>query len=125
MPTPNQKGVQWLAKVEEHDYAGAVSYLTLLYRKDQVLAMMSKLRKARVADFKAKDIFRASRLPLLAAGNTHVERDMDKIRKGKGLSPILLVRDPSVGRTVIADGFHRLCAVYEFDEDAVIQCKII
>jgi hypothetical protein len=26
---------------------------------------------------------------------------------------------------VIADGYHRLCAIYEFDEDAVIECRII
>jgi hypothetical protein len=25
---------------------------------------------------------------------------------------------------VVADGYHRLCAVYSFDEDAVIPCKI-
>jgi hypothetical protein len=26
---------------------------------------------------------------------------------------------------VIADGYHRLYAVYTFDEDAVIPCKIV
>jgi hypothetical protein len=26
---------------------------------------------------------------------------------------------------IIADGYHRLCAVYKFDEDAVIPCKIV
>jgi hypothetical protein len=57
--------------------------------------------------------------------NTHVERDRRKIRGGKGLAPLLLVRDERIGRVVIADGYHRLCAVYEFDEDAWISCKII
>ena len=48
-----------------------------------------------------------------------------KIRKGKPLSPLLLVRDEVNGKVVIADGYHRLCAIYEFDEDALIQCKIV
>ena len=26
---------------------------------------------------------------------------------------------------MIADGYHRICAVYEFDEDKAIECKII
>jgi len=38
---------------------------------------------------------------------------------------ILLVRDKARGRVVIADGYHRLCAVYTFDEDALIPCKIV
>jgi len=25
---------------------------------------------------------------------------------------------------IIADGYHRLCAIYSYDEDAVIPCKI-
>jgi hypothetical protein len=41
------------------------------------------------------------------------------------LSPLLLVRDEKNGRVVIADGYHRLCAVYEIDEDAWVPCKIV
>ena len=39
--------------------------------------------------------------------------------------PFLLVRDTVNGKVVIADGYHRLCAVYSFDEDALIPGKII
>jgi disulfide oxidoreductase YuzD len=117
--------MRWLEEVAKHDYAAAESYLGLLYTKDQVRSMMAKLRKARVKEFKAKDIFRASRLPLLGAGNSHVQEDEDKIKNGTGLSPLLLVRDQPIGRVVIADGYHRLCAIYVFNEDAVIRCQII
>jgi len=41
------------------------------------------------------------------------------------LSPLLLVRYPANGRVIIADGYHRLCAVYAFDEDVVVPCKIV
>ena len=36
----------------------------------------------------------------------------------------MLCRDPANGRVVIADGYHRLCAAYGFNEDAWICCKI-
>ena len=86
---------------------------------------MAKFSSASVVQFKAKDIFRASQLSLLGVSNSHVEKDRKKIRKGKSLSPLLLVRDEHNGKVVIADGYHRLCAIYEFDEDAWIRCKIV
>ena len=75
--------------------------------------------------FKAKDVFRASSLSLLGVSNSHVEKNIDKIEDGKALSPILLVRDAALGRVIVADGYHRLCAVYHFHEDAEIPCKIV
>jgi hypothetical protein len=54
-----------------------------------------------------------------------VEKDQKKIKEGAPLSPLLLVRDGQNGRLVIADGYHRLCAVYSVDEDAWIPCKIV
>ena len=114
----------WLPDVEEHDYAAAESYLTLLYRKRDVAKMIARLRGTSVVRFKAKDVFRASQLSLLGVSNSHVEKDRRKIRTGRALSPLLLVRNEGLGRVVIADGYHRLCAVYRFDEDALIPCKI-
>jgi hypothetical protein len=114
----------WLADVEEHDYPAAQSYLNLIYPNSSVMKFIAKLKVAKIKSFKAKDIFRASSLSLLGVSNSHVEKDKRKILKGKALSPLLLVRDIESGKVVIADGYHRLCAVYGFDEDAVIPCKI-
>jgi len=117
--------VKWLSDVEKADFAAAKSYLGLLFDQDRVKKIVAKLKRAAVVQFQAKDIFRASRLSLLGVSNSHVEKDRRKIRKHRGLSPLLLLRDERNGRVVIADGYHRLCAVYEIDEDAVIQCKIV
>ena len=117
--------VKWLSKPEEHDYPAALSYLTLIYDKKTAAGFVNKLKKASMSEFKAKDIFRASRLSLLGAGNSHVKKDIIKIESGSEVSPLLLVRDPANGKVVIADGYHRMCAVYSFDEDAVIPCKIV
>jgi hypothetical protein len=118
-------GIQWLAEVEEHDYPAAESYLRLLYANDKVAGMIAEFRSTAVVQFKAKDIFRASGLSLLGVSNMHVEKDRRKILEGKSLSPLLLLRDDQNGKVVIADGYHRLCAVYDFDEDALIHCKIV
>ncbi len=117
--------IKWLKKPEEHDYPAAQSFLTLLYKQSKADAYIRRLRRAPMAEFKAKDIFRASGLSLLGISNTHVKRDQQKIRSGKALSPLLLVRDRSHGKVIIADGYHRLCAIYSYDEDAVIPCKIV
>ena len=125
MAKSKAKEIKWLPDVDKHDYPAAESYLQLIYADDKVAAMVAKLRKAAVVQFRATDIFIASQLPLLGVGNSHVKEDRKKVRKGISLSPLLLVRDESNGKVVIADGYHRLCAIYDFDEDALIYCKII
>jgi len=117
--------IQWLKKPEAANYPAAQSYLGLVYEEAKVRKLVQRLRRARITRFKAKDIFRASGLSLLGLSNEHVEKDRKKIRAGKPLSPILLVRDEAHGKVVIADGYHRLCAVYSFDEDAEIPCRIV
>jgi disulfide oxidoreductase YuzD len=117
--------IKWLSDVEEQDYPAAESYLTILYSQDKVTKMMVKFRASAVVKFKTVDIFRACQLPLKSASNSQVKEEIRKISKGERLSPILLLRDEMHGKVVIADGYHRMCAVYEVDEEAVIPCKII
>jgi len=117
--------VQWLDAPEDHDYPAALSYLSLVFDEGAAVGYVEKLRRAKPASFKAKDIFRASGLSLLGVSNGHVAKDRDKIDSGQKLAPLLLVRDPAQGKLVIADGYHRLCAVYSVDEDAVIPCRIV
>jgi len=117
--------IRWLRSPEAHDYPAAASYLGLLYDQRTVTNLVVKLKRTRVSAFKSKDIFRASALSLLGVSNSHVRKDSARIAAQKPLSPLLLVRDRENGRVVIADGYHRLCAVYAVDEDAVIPCKIV
>ncbi len=117
--------INWLHEPEEHDYPAALSYLSLLYDEKKAIDIVEQLRSAPMSQFKSKDIFRASDLPLLGISNERFRRDQKKIKDSKKLSPILLVRDPHNGKVIIADGYHRLCAVYSYDEDAVIPCKIV
>lgn len=115
----------WLKEPETHDYPAALSYLRLHYANKTAKTLATKLRKSKMTAFKAKDIFRASRLSLLGVSNSHVEQDRRKIVAQEKLSPLLLVRDAVSARVIIADGYHRLCAVYSIEEDALIPCKIV
>jgi hypothetical protein len=121
----DNKTIQWLDAPQDKDYPAAASYLGLLWPEAQVQSLVQQLRAATLTRFKAKDIFRASGLSLLGISNTHVDKDRKKIQDGLALSPILLVRDPSQGKVVIADGYHRLCALYSLSEDEWIPCKIV
>jgi len=118
-------GITWLSKPEIHDYAAAKSFLSLLYDNKTTVLYVNNLKSAAIVEFKAKDIFRASALPLLGNVNSHVIKDKKRIIAKQKLSPILLVRDSKNGKVIIADGYHRMCAVYYYDEDAIIPCQIV
>ena|SRR5438034_6083381 len=117
--------IKWLPRPKEGNYPAALSYLTLIFPPKTAAAYVQRLRRAPVTTFKSKDIFRASGLSFLGVSNYFVEKDRKKILEGQKLSPLLLVRDIAHGRVVVADGYHRLCSVYSFDEEAPIPCKIV
>jgi len=116
--------IRWLEKPAKHDYSAAARYLSLLFDQATVARYTKKLRRARVAEFEAKDLLRASTLPPLDGSNPHVKQDRQKISKRTPLSPLLLVRDRTNVKLIIADGYHRLCAAYSVDENVSIPCYI-
>jgi hypothetical protein len=119
--------VLWSAEPDEHDYPAAADYLALLATSQQVSELVAAFKTAPLVHKKAKDLLRASRLALLPTDNPHVRADLEKIKKGKSLSPVLVVRgDLNSGVPLqIADGYHRVCASYHTDENTDIPVKIV
>jgi hypothetical protein len=117
--------VHWLDKPAKRDYPAALAYLNLIFTPRVAQKAVDKLKRTKMAAFAAKDIFRASEVPMLGRGDSHVEKYRSQIKRKRPISPVLLCRDPRLGKLIIADGYHRLCAVYTFDEAADIPCKII
>lgn len=117
--------VKWLSEPQKHDYPAAEKYLSLTLELSAAKKITGQLEQAEMSEYAAKDIFRASGLALLGISNSHVEKDRSQIILNEKLSPLLLYRDTIASKLVIADGYHRLCAVYTFDEDAMIPCKIV
>lgn len=119
--------VKWLDDPEDHDYAAAADYLSLISEADQCAATVDSLRAADTTLRKAKDVLRAARLELLPATNQRVTTDLAKIDAGKKLSPVLLVRGRVLDGVAlqIADGYHRVCASYLTDENTPIPCRLV
>lgn len=121
------KPEHWKLEPDEHDYPAALAYLSLILPPEAAQDVVTRLRAAEVQHFKAKDLLRASRLPLLARENFHVAADLRKVKRGQALSPVLLVRGQLERDVVltVADGYHRICASYALDENADIPCHLV
>lgn len=119
--------VIWKPEPDAHDYPAAADYLALLTTAEQGSAIVSALQAAPIVHKKAKDLLRASCLPLLPKDNPHVHTDLAKIAKGTALSPILTVRGNLLTGVAlqIADGYHRVCASYYTDENTDIPVKLV
>ncbi len=123
----SESGEHWQLEPDEHDFPAARRYLTLICSPALAAKLTTLLEHATTSSYQAKDLLRASGLRLLEESNKHVASDLQKVKDGKKLSPILLVR----GRfeknrfLVIADGYHRICASYWLDENSVIPCRIV
>jgi uncharacterized protein (DUF1015 family) len=113
----------WLSEPEEHDFPAASDYLDLHFNSGRVENLVSQLREQKTTIKKAKDILRASSLPLLPKDNIHVKNNIKKFKKGKKLSPVLLVRNSH--KLIIADGYHRISAAYWLSEDLEVPCRIV
>jgi len=114
----------WLERPEEHNYPAAQDYLELIYSPEVAHKLVSCLDGSDIVKKKAKDILRASELQLLSKKNSHVQSNKKKVKNGKKLSPILLVRTGE--KVIIADGWHRVNYIYFYEsEDHQIPCKIV
>ncbi len=117
----------WQLDPDEHDYPAAANYLGLICEPALAAKIVKLLKSAPTSTHEAKDLLRASQLPMLERENEHVASDLAKVKSGLKLSPILLVR----GRLdknrslVVADGYHRICASYYIDENSAIPCRLV
>ena len=116
-------GEHWKNEPEVQDYPAARSYLSLLVDPSEAKKLAKALAaSAEAGHYKAKDILRAAGLSLLPVDDPEVAKDLAKVKAGTKLSPVLLVRGEPLW---VADGYHRICASYHIDEDALIACRIV
>lgn len=120
----------WLRDPEDHDFPAAQDYLELHHTVEDAATIVEALKKAETTKKKAKDILRASRLPLLPKKNIHVKSNIRKVKRGEKLSPVLLSRGDALLKgcsndLLIADGYHRVCAIYYLSEDLEVPCRLV
>lgn len=116
--------IKWLDEPEDHDYDAAFDVLTLITDEAHANRIVRTLEYSDTVERAAKDILRMSGEPLLPKSNAHVAKNLRKLEKDEPLSPVLLVAGRGLGRLIIADGYHRVSAVYHHDEDQPIRCRL-
>ena len=96
----------WEKAPAKEDYASAKDYLSLVFDDPTVAVLIRMFRGARTVTREAKDVLRASEQPLLDKSDPNVARDLNMIKKGEKLSPVLLVRGnaPNNVPVLIGDG---------------------
>ena len=112
----------WKDEPEAHDFPAAGDFLRLLFSEEEAAALVDALQSAPTIRRKAKDLLRASGLALLPSDDPEVKKDLKRVARGERLSPVLLVRAPSL---VVADGYHRICASYHLDESVEVSCRLV
>lgn len=113
----------WKDEPETEDFPSAESYLSLLVGLAVAKKLVKSLRKQKkLSHFAAKDILRASGLPLLPAGDSEVFSDLEKIKAGEKLSPVLLIQGDPLW---VADGYHRVCVSYHLNEKSPVPCRVV
>jgi hypothetical protein len=113
----------WKNDPEAEDFPSAQSYLSLLVGLEAATKLAKALRKQkRLCTFAAKDILRASGLALLPSDDSEVSSDLEKVKRGEKLSPVLLVQGDPLW---VADGYHRICVSYHLDEKEPVPCRIV
>lgn len=119
--------IRWKEAPEEHDYSAALLYLGLLMPVGQAKRVVVALRVEEPCAYKPPDLLRAAQLPLLPRDDALVTHNIEKVREGESLAPILLVRGNLLEHSplVIADGHHRICTAYYLNEDFEIPCRLV
>ena len=118
---------KWAPRPGNTEFDGALRYLSLQFKHSVARRLVAKARRTARTEHVAKDILRACQLPLLPKDERHVADNLKKIRKGKPMAPVILVRgDLMSGRSlVIADGYHRMCAACHADEDSPVAVVLV
>jgi len=117
----------WQLKPKSEDYEGAHKYMSLLYSDPEAAKLLRALRESKTSTYLAKDLLRASGLPLRPRDEPHVDVDLKRIHKGKSLAPVLLIRGAMIHgiSLTVADGYHRICAVCYYDASAPVRCRMV
>jgi hypothetical protein len=123
----SKEKIIWKEKSDAEDYDAALKYLSLIFPTAKTEKLVRALRKSSLVEHAAKDLLRASNLPMLPRDEAHVDEDLKRIHKGKPLVPVLLIRGDMVHNVplIVADGYHRVCAVCYYEESAPIVCRIV
>jgi hypothetical protein len=115
--------INWLEHPKDSNFDAALSYLTLLLGAEKAKRFVKKLRSGIVEEFLVKDILRAAHTQALSHKIDHVASNTKKITDKEAISPVLLCRYK--GHLIIADGMHRISAIWHKGEDNKVHAIVV
>ena len=118
------KPVKWLPEPARKDYDAAETFLELLFKEKKARRWAKELMRGDITEYAAKDILRASGTLISEIQAFDWTKQQKEIESGTPLSPILIVRQDTGRHLIIADGFHRMCALFATDQEIRVPCKI-
>ena len=83
MPKPK---LIWKKKPDAEDYDAALNFLSLISSGVKCAKLIRAMQNAEPIEMPAKDLLRASNLPLLSRDEPHVDDNLEKIQKGNPLA---------------------------------------
>ena len=86
--------INWLAHPKDTNFDAAMSYLILAVGHSVAQKLVDRLHKAAIETFAAKDILRAANTQALPLQTEHVQDNLEKMKKGHEIGPVLLCRVP-------------------------------
>jgi hypothetical protein len=114
--------INWAKDVAEDNYVAAQRYLSLVVGNHSAASLTRALRRAKLDHQVARDLMRAADYRPTAPND---KKQRNEIRNGHKLTPFLVVRDIAQRRLIIADGYHRIGAICEFDDETQVPCRIV
>ena len=126
MPDPLVPLVKWATVLDMNQVGDAKRFLRMTSSGKMADQLVNQMVTGQPRNFKAKDILRASGLQLLPPTDPHVAESLQKIANGVALQPVYAVKgDITTGRPlVVADGYHRTCAVFHTDPSTDIPTMV-
>jgi Alginate lyase len=114
--------IRWATATTTDDIADAGRFLSFAVPAGQLAALAAQWRAGTVRKAEAKDILRAAGLTALPSTSEGVRKHAKAIRAGETLDPVLIVNgDLDDDRpAIVAEGYHRLSAVYNIGEDELV-----
>jgi hypothetical protein len=117
--------ISWLQEPGDDDHRAARSFLSLVFPPVELERKLAALRDAPQARWTADEILRAAGLPALKPKRSaQVADELDSIKRGLAISPVLLVAGVRP-QLIIAAGYQRVCAVHRVDERAQVPGRLL
>ena len=123
MATHQMPEIRWADHAQDKDFDAAHEYLALRLTPARAARLIPKLKDAPIVDRRVNDLLRACDREPLTMNDRGVKWKLDRVLRGKKLTPILVVSFDGIGGD-ICQSFHEASLAYVLDPFMTVPCLI-